>query len=163
VKVKLDQVTSHPSVEFYEMPVELVFRNGQQSRKFVVDHKFKNQEFWLNVGFVPDTLMIDPDAWILAKTKTTAKENAPSTKVDEVLVYPNPSPSDATVLLRNPTGSVFSVQLYNALGQLVFARTLQTPGRDELITLPFSQLARGAYMLKLRNDKNLQLVKKIIH
>jgi hypothetical protein len=145
------------------MPVQLVFKNGVQTKKFVVDHKFKQQEFWLNLGFVPDTLMIDPDAWILAKTKTSVKENATSTKIDELLIYPNPSPGNGTVLLRNPTGSIFSVQLFNALGQLVFSRTLQTPGRDEQITLPFARLARGTYWLRLRNDKNLQLVKKIIH
>jgi aminopeptidase N len=163
IKVKLDQVTSHPSVSFYEMPVQLVFRNGQQTKKFVVDHKFKQQEFWLNVGFVPDTLMIDPDAWILAKTKTSAKEGYGSMKADELLIYPNPSPSDGTVVLRNPTGSTFSIQLFNALGQRVFSKTIQTPGRDEQITLPFATLPRGAYWLRLRNDKSLQVVKKIIH
>ena len=163
VKVKLDQVTSHPSVDFYEMPVQLVFRNGQQTKKFVVDHKYKKQEFWLNVGFVPDTLMIDPDGWVLAKTKTTAKENGTSSKDDEVIIYPNPSPSDGNIILRNPRGSVFSAQLYNALGQLVYSKTIQTPGQDELITLPFSRLARGTYWLRLSNDKNLKIVKKIIH
>jgi len=162
-KVTLDQVTSHPSVDFYEMPVQLVFRNGQQTKKFVVDHKFKKQEFWLNVGFVPDTLMIDPDVWILARTRITKKENNSSTNPDELLVYPNPSPSDGSVVLKNPTGSVFSAQLFNALGQLVFSKTIQTPGRDEFITIPFSRLARGTYWLRLSNDKKLKLVKKIIH
>jgi len=163
VKVKLDQVTSHPSVDFYEMPVELVFKNLQQTKKFVVDHKYKKQEFWLNVGFVPDTMMIDPDIWLLAKTRTTAKENSASGKDDEVIVYPNPSPSDGNIILRNPKGSIFSAQLYNALGQLVYSKTIQTPGRDELITLPFNRLARGTYWLRLSNDKNLKIVKKIIH
>jgi len=163
VKVKLEQTTSDPSVAFYKMPVQLVFKNGQQTKKFVVDHQFSKQEYWLNVGFVPDTLMIDPDAWILAKTKTTVKETATPGIADEVLVYPNPSPSNGNVVLRNPTGSRFSIQLYNALGQLVFLTDVPTPGRDEIIPLPFARLARGTYWLRLSNDKNLQLVKKIIH
>ena len=163
-KVKLDQTTSHPaSVNFYQMPVQLVFRNGQQSKTFVVDHKFKQQEFWLNVGFVPDTLMIDPNTWILTNKRTTVKEGPKSTKSDEILIYPNPSPADGNVVLRNPTGRIFSLQLINALGQSVFSKTIQTPGRDEQFTLPFSHLPRGAYWLRLRNDRDLQMVKKIIH
>ncbi len=162
-KVKLDQTTSHPSVGFYEMPVQLVFRNGQQTKKFVVDHKHTGQEFWINVGFVADTLMIDPDTWILAQGKNTVKETQKNTIADEILVYPNPAPGSSKVILRNPTGNSFSLQLFNALGQRVYSNTVQTPGRDETFILPFEKLARGAYWLRLRNDKGLQLVKKMIH
>jgi aminopeptidase N len=163
VKVKLDQTTSDPSVAFYQMPVQLVFKNAIQTKKFVVNHKYKKEEFWLNVGFVPDTLMIDPDSWILAKTKTTAKESKTSANADELLIYPNPSPQDGNVILRNPTGAMLSIQLFNALGQLVFDKSISTPGRDEFIQLPFNRMSRGTYWIRVRNDKNLRVIKKIVH
>ena len=162
-KVKLQQTTSHNSVSFYEMPVELKFSNGIQTKSFVVNHQFTGQEFWFDLGFVADTLMIDPTLWILAKTRTSVKQLSSSMNADDVLIYPNPSPGDVTVSIKNPTGSTLSVQVYNARGQILIDQKISTPGRDELLSLPVSVLPHATYMVRVKNDKGLQVVKKIVH
>ena len=73
VKLKLNQTTSHSSVAFYDMPVTIVAKGGSREKRFVVDHRYSGQVFWLNTGFAVDTFIIDPKLWILAKTKTSAK------------------------------------------------------------------------------------------
>jgi aminopeptidase N len=163
VKVKLQQTTSHPSVSFYEMPVELKFSNASQSKSFVVNHQFSGQEFWLNVGFAADTMAIDPGLWILCKTKTSVKQPSTSSNADDVSVYPNPSPGDLTVSLKNPTGKTLTIQVYNVRGQLLVDQKISTPGRDELLTLPVSVLPHASYLVRVKNEKGLQVVKKIIH
>ncbi len=162
-KVKLNQTTSHNSVSFYEMPVELVFVAGTQRKSFVVDHRYSGQDFWLDVGFVADTMMIDPNIWILAKNKTAVKESVNPGKSDELLVFPNPSPGNGNILLKNPTGKLLSVQLFNSVGQLIYSKSWQTLGSDELFTVPMANLPRGGYLLSIRNDKDLKVMKKIIH
>lgn len=161
--VQLNQTTTHQSVPFFDMPVELTFRNATEIKSFVVDHKFNGQKFWLNVGFVADTVVVDSSMWLLAKTKTS-KKIAPSTlNPDDVIIYPNPSPSNGNVVVRNPTGSNLSVQLFNSMGQIVFSTQVQTFGGDEFITLPFARYARGVYWVRVRNDKDMNIVKKILH
>jgi len=162
VKVKLTQSTSHPSVSFYEMPVTLLLRGASQGKSFVVDHKYSGQEFWINVDFPVDTILIDPDLWILSKVKTSTKKSS-SVNADEIKVYPNPSDGPFYVSIVNPSDKKLSLQLFNSIGQLVYIRTIETPGSDELITIPTTTLARGTYFLHIRNEKGLKVTKKIIH
>jgi len=161
--VQLQQTTSHPSVSFYEMPVELVFKNATQTKSFIVDHRFSGQKFWLDVGFVADTVIIDPNIWILAKTKTSQKVAAATNNSDDVIIFPNPSPSNGNVVVRNPTSATVSVQLFNSIGQVIMSTKVQTTGRDENITLPFARLARGVYWVKVTNEKGMNIVRKILH
>ena len=161
VKIKLNQTTTHPSVNFYEMPVTLLLRGATQGASFIVDHQFSGQEFSINPGFVVDTVIIDPELSILAKIRKTIKKTA-STNANEIKVYPNPSPGNLYVSLLNPTDTKLYLHLYNAIGQLVFQREMETPGRDELISIPAAGLAKGTYLLQIRSEKSIKLVKKII-
>ncbi len=160
-KVKLNQTPSHSSVSFFDMPVELAFRNGTQETRITVDHKFSGQEFWVNVGFVADTMVIDPDYWILARERTSVK--VPDlTAPNDLKIYPNPSPGQFYISLKNPSDKKLSLTLYNSVGQLVFKREIETPGRDELIDIPSYRFAKGTYVLKIRSEKSINVTKKII-
>jgi len=162
VTLKLDQSTSHPSVSFYEMPVMLEFRSGTQSKKVVVDHSFNGKEFNIQLDFKADTVIIDPDLWILSKTKTSKKLSS-STQADLIRIYPNPSPRDAVVMLENPTGSKLSVQLFNNAGQLLYKKDISGLGQNQTIHLPLTHLPRGVYSVELRNEKGLKVVKRLVH
>ena len=162
IKVKLNQVTSHPSVTFYEMPVTLVAKSGSQEKSFVVDHRYSGQEFWLDAGFAADTIMIDPKLWILSKTKTSAKV-AGSTIPDEVKIYPNPAPREFRISLKNPSHDKLNIQLLNVLGQTVYQKEFRTPGSDELIVVSVSSLPKGVYWLRLSSNGKIWKLTKILH
>ena len=144
------------------MPVTIVAKGGTQEQKFVVDHRQNGQEFWLDAGFVVDTIMIDPDLWILSKVKTSKKINT-STTPDEIKVFPNPAPDDVKISIKNPSSKKLSVQLMNALGQIVVIKNILTPGRDELINISLRHLPQGIYWLKVGNEGNIEMIKKIVH
>lgn len=164
VSLKLDQTTSHPSVQFYEMPVEIEFRNATQSTRRVVDHRTSGQIFSLNVGFAVDTVIIDPELWILAKTKTSVKTAVELLPPDDLQLYPNPSPGDATLRLRNASGNKLSVRLFNAAGQLIFRRDITTAvGAQVEVNIPFARYPKGVYFIDIQNDKNLKVRRKILH
>jgi hypothetical protein len=163
IKVKLNQTTSHSSVSFYEMPVTLVAKAGSQETRFVVDHRYSGQEFSLNAGFTPDTIMIDPDLWILAKNKTSAKVDG-SAAANELRIFPNPAPDVLKLSLKNPTDKKISMQLLNVLGQTIYQQEIQTPGGDELIEISMTRFPRGVYWLRLNNPNgSIKILKKIFH
>lgn len=163
VTVKLSQTTSHPSVSFYEMPVTLLLRSASQGKSFVVNHQFSGQEFVLDAGFPVDTVIIDPDIWILAKLKTSTKIGGTNTIGNEVRLYPNPAPQQLTVSLKNPTGRFYRVILYNQLGQLIYSSERESPGQDILFTIPLQHLPRGRYVLQLSNEADFKYTRSIIH
>lgn len=161
VKVKLLQSTSHPSVAFYKMPVTLVLKGATQQASFKVDHQYSGEEFWIDPGFVVDTVMIDPDSWILSKIKTSTKLSAPAGN-NTIKVYPNPGTGPIYVSVTNPTDKNLSITVYNSLGQKLYFMKKDTPGQDELISIPATVLSRGVYFIEIRTEKSIKLVRKVV-
>ena len=143
------------------MPVTLNFKGQSEELSFVVDHRFSGQEFWLNVGFPVDTLMIDPDQWILSKIKTSVKV-AETNISDNIKIYPNPVKDNLVISLVNPSDKKLQIQLFNAAGQNIYQQQVDTPGRDELFKIPFSHFPKGVYWLKINSEKKIKMVKKIV-
>ena len=63
VKINMSQTTSHPSVSFFPLPVALEFKNATQQKTIVVNNTYNSEIFFNNIGFVADTVIIDPDYW----------------------------------------------------------------------------------------------------
>jgi aminopeptidase N len=161
VKVKLKQTTSHPSVAFYKMPVTLLLRGASQGASFIVDHKYSGEEFWINAGFPVDTVIIDPDIWILSKIKTSTKLTPPVGD-NNIKVFPNPGTGPLYISLTNPTDKTLYLTVFNSLGQKVYTTKKDTPGQDELFSVPATVLSRGVYFIEIRSEKSIKLVKKIV-
>ncbi|MFM9909436.1 MAG: T9SS type A sorting domain-containing protein, partial [Chitinophagaceae bacterium] len=150
-----------PSVSFYDMPVTLLLRGASQGKSYVVDHQYSGQEFSINPGFIVDTVIIDPELSILTKIKKATKK-VTTTSTNEVKIFPNPSPGELYISLLNPTDKKLYIRLYNSIGQLVFQKDIETSGNDELIAIPATSLAKGTYMLQVRSEKAIKMVKKIV-
>ena len=73
VWIKMNQVTSHPSVSFFQLPVALKFQNATQQATVVVDNNFNGETFVKSIGFIADTVFVDPEAWLITKNNTTQK------------------------------------------------------------------------------------------
>lgn len=160
-KVKLKQTTSHASVSFYDMPVALQFKNATRDTTVVVNHQYSGQEFSIDIGFEADTVLIDPTLRLLSKNNTTTKETINGT-VNQLKIYPNPAPDRVFISLNNPTDKKLSLQLFNSIGQLVYRKEINMPGRDEMLDIPMRGLARGIYYLKLKSEKDINITHKIM-
>ncbi|HRF81781.1 MAG TPA: hypothetical protein PL070_17010, partial [Flavobacteriales bacterium] len=66
VSVQLDQSTSHASVPFYAMPVPIKLKNAEQDTTIILDHSFSGQLFTVDIPFHADSVLLDPDLWILS-------------------------------------------------------------------------------------------------
>jgi disulfide bond formation protein DsbB len=75
VEFKLNQTSSHPSVGFFKLPVPVLFRNNQtgQEKLVVADHVSTGQIFTENIGFAADTVIIDPEKWLISKNNSASK------------------------------------------------------------------------------------------
>jgi hypothetical protein len=73
VWIKMNQVTSHTSVSFFDLPVALQFKNATQSATVVVNNTSNGEIFIKPLGFVADAVIIDPDAWLISRNNTSTK------------------------------------------------------------------------------------------
>lgn len=162
VKVKIDQTTSHPSVAFYDMPVPLQLKGAGKDTVVVLNHTGNGQEFWVDAGFVVDTVIFDPYNWLLSGINTVSKKTAASAGTNDVKIYPNPAPDHVTVSIANPAGRTISLQLYNPASQLLYKRTEALGRADQLFSIPLSALPSGVYWLHIAVDGRRLMIKKLV-
>jgi aminopeptidase N len=161
-RIRVNQTQSHNSVSFFEMPLALKFKNSSQEKTVIVNNSVNNEILWEDIGFVADTVLVDPEFWILTRTNFSIKENQLSDNENEVRVFPVPAhTSELTVLIRNPSEEICSVSLFNTKGQLLVKLKHPTPGRDEEIKMNIDRYPPGLYVVKV-DGNNFHVTKKII-
>jgi hypothetical protein len=162
-KINLSQITSHPSVSFFEMPLALKFKNSSREKIVVVNNVKNNEISWEDIGFKADTVLIDPEYWVLSKNNISIKENYTSAGYNELKIYPVPATTEITVELKNPAEKNLSLHIYSMSGQLISSRQISTPGRDELFQINISHLPPGVYLFRFSagNFKSTSRIIKI--
>lgn len=149
-KITVSQFTSHASVSFFEMPLPLLFKKGSQEKRVIVNNTKNNDVFWEEIGFKADTVIIDPNYWVLSRNNVSVKEPPLSASDNEIKVYPVPTALPGiTLSIKNPVEKTMMVRIFNTSGQLISRQQISTPGRDEEIQINISKLAAGVYLLRV--------------
>ncbi len=120
IVVKLNQTTSHPSVIFYEMPVEIRFRNATRDTTVRFEHIFSGQIEYFNLGFTPTFVGFDPENNIVCK-KTVTKDIslAASELEDEILLQIAPNPVANILKINVLENYIQKISLYDVSGKLM--------------------------------------------
>ena len=146
LKIILRQTTSHPSVDFFEMPVPVRVYNSDKtdSTDFRLVQTANNHEFIVDVDFDVAELKIDPDYWLVSKTSQVV--NAPiNPLLDEITVYPNPFTESFSISL--PSGQeLVSLQIYSPDGVLL----KQYSDNKTAFFLP--EISNGIYILRIKTN-----------
>ena len=162
VNIKMNQTTSHPSVSFFDMPVALVFKNATQQKTIVVDNKTNGETFIKNIGFIADTVLIDPNYWLITKNNTTLKVASTSSIQNDIRIYPNPVHDQFTVFIRNFSAATASISLYNSVGQRISITNINLVNGTQYLQLPAQNLAAGSYQVVIRGSDGFKYVKKLL-
>ncbi len=159
VRVKLEQTTSHPSVDFFEFPVSIKFKNMEHDTTVSVFHRYSGQEADFHIGFVADSVFFDPDNDLISKN------NQVSFSVDEPVfvdlgVYPVPA-NDRLVI---KTGSVACdrIELLNSEGVLI--EMWESIKAFEYIDYEVSHLSSAVYFVRFAAKNKSSVIKiNVIH
>ena len=164
VNIQLSQTTSHPSVAFFKLPVALKFKNATQEKTVVLDNNFNGENFERSLGFTADTVLIDPEAWLVTRNNRTEKTAAvndgscmpppppPPINSGEGLVdiYPNPISNPFTVSLHDFKDVNATVNIYNKLGQTIYSKNVPLTFGTALVKIQSSNWARGMYIVEVK-------------
>jgi hypothetical protein len=162
VTIKMNQSTSDVSVPFFALPVPLVFKNGTQQKTIIVNNTFNGETFFEKIGFVADSVLIDPDFWLITKNNQCEKINNNIGPKDEVLIYPNPVLNSLYVYLKNNEAKSASIKLFDATGKMLLEDRMNFAGLAAYKEFNLQKFPNGTYFVHLWIDKNLKVVKKIL-
>lgn len=152
IDLKINQTTSHPSVDFYEMPIPIRFVGKSIDTVLRLDHNFSGQKFQFNFSHLVDSLFFDPSLWIISAKNEV---NLIVEKEVHVEIYPNPT---SDFVFVNATRMPSNIEVYSTKGKLlksVNPISVQTP-------IDVSGLASGLYFIHVEIDESFENLKFVI-
>ena len=121
INVEISQTQSHPSVSFFEasVPLRIIGTQGE-TLDIVLDNTQNNQFFQPIVGFTVQSVQFDPDYHLISRNNNVVLGTESFALDQQFVLYPNPT--SGMINLEKPAAiNVEEINIYNALGQLLFA------------------------------------------
>ncbi|MBC7511029.1 MAG: T9SS type A sorting domain-containing protein [Ferruginibacter sp.] len=166
VNIKLSQTTSHPSVSFFKLPVALKFKNATQEKTVVLDNNVNGETYIRSLGFIADTVFVDPEAWLVTRNNSSEKTAAindgsctppppppppiPTNSGEGIVsIFPNPITNPFTVNIHDFKDEKAVVQVYNKLGQKIYSKTITLTYGAALVKIQSANWARGTFIIEV--------------
>jgi aminopeptidase N len=155
-KITVSQTQSHPSVSYFEMPIPIRLTGpGGQIHDVIVENTTNGQEFIVEVPFVIDGALFDPERNIISAANTITLATGRFDLLAGITLYPNPA--NGTLNVKLPQAVVLEKAVfYNTLGQKV----METAGDT---SWNVSKLSQGTYFVTLvsnEGSKQLRFIKE---
>ena len=78
----------------------------------------------------------------------------------DLLVYPNPAIDHVRFELLNLPSGIYTVRVYNLLGQTLWQENHQVNGPKKTVRVNFSKFSKGTYLYSLTNDRGKTITTK---
>lgn len=142
-----------------------VYGNGKR-RDVRIPIANQTERFIHEIGFVPDSVVIDPDLWIIAGEKKVTEElheglgiYEKDNRAEELQVYPNPAKSFVQIRRLAGFKSTDQLELLDLNGRLIKREELEdAPGKS----IDVSQLNPGMYWIKYTSQQASSVVRFVV-
>lgn len=146
VEFSLMQSTSSQNPSFFRMPVDVRLTGPAGDTTIVVFNDSLEQTWTWSLPFIPLTVRIDPDSWIL---KSVEEVTVVPTEVVLSQNYPNPFNASTTFEFFVPERSRVTVEILNLLGEVVDVLDSGDRDRGYHVVLWSPRTASGVYFCRL--------------
>lgn len=153
LNVELSQISSHPSVSYFELPVPIRFKGNAGGDTILVFDNVSNYQLYKhNIGFQVDSVFFDPEVWIVALADPPVRlPGLGSIEYQQdrgAMLFPNPASDHIDV-----RACWKKLEVYDALGNIVF-RTERSKASCDDERIDLRDLADGVYQLRLDEKPN---------
>ena len=146
-KITINQTQSHPSVTFFEMPLEVRLTSASgQTHDVVVNNTSNGEEFIVAVPFVVTGVTFDPNKHIISRNNTTTLGTKNFELAASISLYPNPTTGELNLKLPNSI-ALKQIECYNSLGQKILVKNTSTFAVEELPS--------GVYFLRISSSEGI--------
>ncbi len=148
IDLTISQITSHNSVEFFEMPLPIKISGSGHDTIVIVNHTFSGQDFHIDLPFTPTSIEFDPDHWILSRDNEInmfSKTNNAYFNASDITLYPIPVSQQLNIIFDQTIdfNEIRSIAITDIDGRVRWAsETIASPMQIDL-----SHLHSGTYFV----------------
>jgi aminopeptidase N len=160
VTVKVNQVQSNPSVDFFETPFEIEFHGtgGQTAtRRFNLTQN--GQEFLVtDLPFEVTSYTFNPNFDVVCRVNITTlnNEEMDGTISTKAKIYPNPATAFFTV---DNQEKIDEIKVFDVSGKIVF---IQNNVNQKTVQVNSNSWPVGTYMVQIKSGNRTQLMKVLV-
>lgn len=155
VRLTISQQQSDSSVEFFEMPVPIRFKDAAHDTIVVYNHTQNSQTFETHLGFRPDSMFFDPEIRLISSENNTILDV--KSVADDVFLKLSPNPCKDKLSIK--TDKVIErVALYSISGNQVILEDAGTKSAE----IATAGLARGIYLVRVYLENGQVASEKIV-
>lgn len=147
VILRIHQTQSHPSVDFFEMPIAIRVVGEDADTTVVLDNEVQDQTYFIKTEFLVSTLEFDPESWILSKSEILLDQSLGGEEDLTVLAYPNPASTEVRFFSSAPAVTIDFLELYDVEGKL-FRRSEIPGGQLNGFRMSVDKLDAGIYVVR---------------
>ncbi|MFN8277586.1 MAG: M1 family aminopeptidase [Chitinophagales bacterium] len=160
VKLRLTQTTSDPSVSFFAMPVPVRVYSGKKTTNWILHHQTSDQTFDTLFDGRIDSIVIDPDLWILSRQNIVKRVGS----IDQpfVVIYPNPFEDEFTIWYDALAIHDGTFTVYDIHGRKILQGEAPS-GNNNYLTIGTTNFERGVYVVEFNSSvlkKRVEIVRR---
>lgn len=148
LNLQINQVTSDPSVLFYEMPVPIKIIGEFMDTTIILNHLYSGQIFTTSIPFPIKEIQFDPEMWILSRNNLVINSNTDYTNPFQINIFPNPSSDVLSIESHNTSSSINKIEIFDLNGNLVYYESV-TDSISTIKTIDIKKLDTSIYNLKI--------------
>lgn len=156
--VTIYQSQSHASVNFFEMPVPIKFFGEGRDTVIVFNHTFSGETFPIIPGFTIDSIVFDPELWLLSANNTTTLGFNDIPVGKELKLMPNPA--NDYLYVQHNLGRINSLEIMNMEGKQELVQ-LKNEG-ENFCEINTQELSPGMYLLRISYNAGMVIRKFIV-
>jgi aminopeptidase N len=142
IRLTIDQTTSHPSVSFFPLKIQMRATGAGRDSIFTVDHSTAEDIIVADLGFKVEDLEFDPNYWLI--TKNTFIEGS-HVDLASVSLYPNPSSNAISVFVKDR--KLDKIELLDMQGRMIRDVAVEEL-RNDVTSIKLDGLANGIYYVR---------------
>jgi aminopeptidase N len=144
LKVQVKQSTSHPSVQYFDLKIPVLFKGLPSDTLLVLTPRDGDESFEFILNTQVEDAFFDPDQWLLAQSVITGR-NANLGGSGSIQVYPNPGRAAVQVYSKNQRISL--VELCDLSGRQLLSKEL--PDGLYGTELDLRAFSNGIYVMRV--------------
>jgi hypothetical protein len=150
ITLTINQGQSHSSVSYFDLPVPIQFKNSQKDTVIIFNNTFSGQMWGFDLGFVPDSVIFDPQQWLIAKLDTLLVTKIEANEIPDVKIFPNPVHDRLELTFPEPGAK--TIELYDVAGHLCYSKSSATYFKKHTINM--LTYTAGNYYVKISINNN---------
>jgi aminopeptidase N len=142
IRLTINQSTSHPSVSFFPLTIQMRAVGAGRDSLFTIDHSTIEDIIVVDLGFKVRDLEFDPNYWLI--TKNTLIEGS-HIDLANVNVYPNPSSNSISVFVNGR--KLDKIELLDMQGRVIRNVAVEEL-KSDATSIKLDGLANGIYFVR---------------